>query len=127
MYVEPSHRGSGAGSALLDGLIAAAGEAGYARLRLDNPDFMTDAHRLYLRRGFEPIEPYAESEIPVNLRAWWVSWSGPSLGGDDGWSGIRVAPPVWCHQRVRCHVASLYPEPMPVLADVRRGLRSPSA
>jgi GNAT superfamily N-acetyltransferase len=83
MYVEPSHRGTGAGSALLDGLIAAAGEAGYARLRLDSPDFMTDAHRLYLRRGFEPIEPYAESEIPEDLRAWWVFVERPLLGGDE--------------------------------------------
>jgi GNAT superfamily N-acetyltransferase len=72
MYVEPSYRGTGAGSALLDGLIAAAREAGYARLRLDSPDFLTDAHRLYRRRGFEPIEPYPESEIPVDLRVWWV-------------------------------------------------------
>jgi hypothetical protein len=30
---------------------------------------MTDAHRLHLRRGFEPIEPYPESEIPEELRA----------------------------------------------------------
>ena len=37
IYVEPSHRGTGAGSALLDGLIAAAGEAGYAKLRLNSP------------------------------------------------------------------------------------------
>jgi GNAT superfamily N-acetyltransferase len=81
MYVDLSHRGSGAGSALLDGLIAAAGEAGYARLRLDNPDLMTDAHRLYLRRGFEPIEPFAESEIPVNLRAWWVFMERPIARG----------------------------------------------
>ena len=44
----------------------------YARLRLDSPDFLTDAHRLYRRRGFEPIEPYPESEIPVDLRVWWV-------------------------------------------------------
>jgi GNAT superfamily N-acetyltransferase len=72
MYVEPSHRGTGAGSALLDALIAAAGEAGYGRLRLDSPTFMADAHRLYRRRGFEPIEPYPESEIPDDLKVWWV-------------------------------------------------------
>ena len=83
MYVEPAHRGTGVGSALLDGLIAAAREAGYARLRLDSPDFMTDAHRLYRRRGFEPIEPYPESEIPEDLRAWWVFMERPSLGGDE--------------------------------------------
>jgi putative acetyltransferase len=77
MYVEPAYRGTGAGSALLDGLIAAGREAGYARLRLDSPDFMTDAHRLHLRRGFEPIEPYPESEIPEELRAWWVFMERP--------------------------------------------------
>jgi putative acetyltransferase len=72
MYVEPAHRGTGAGSALLDALLAAARESGYSRVRLDSPTFMADAHRLYRRRGFQPIAPYPGSEIPEDLRAWWV-------------------------------------------------------
>ena len=72
MYVEPARRGTGVGSALLDALIAAAGESGYGLLRLDSPTFMAEAHRLYRRRGFQPIAPYPESEIPEDLRIWWV-------------------------------------------------------
>lgn len=72
MYVEPSHRRAGAGRAILDGLIAAAGGAGYARIRLDSPDFLTAAHALYRTRGFGDIAPYPESEIPESLRSHWV-------------------------------------------------------
>ena len=72
MYVEPSHRRAGAGKAILDGLIAAAGQANYARIRLDSPDFMSAAHALYRGRGFRDIAPYAESEIPEALRSHWV-------------------------------------------------------
>lgn len=81
MYVEPAQRGTGAGWALLDGLIAAAREAGYARLQLDSLDFMTDAHRLYRRHGFEPIEAYPEGKIPEDLRAWWVFMERPVSHG----------------------------------------------
>jgi GNAT superfamily N-acetyltransferase len=64
MYVQPSHRRAGAGRALLDQLIAAARTAGYERVRLDSPDFMTAAHGLYRSSGFVEIGPYPESEIP---------------------------------------------------------------
>lgn len=72
MYVEPSHRRVGAAKAILDALIAAAGDANYARIRLDSPDFMSAAHALYRSRGFRDIAPYAESEIPEALRSHWV-------------------------------------------------------
>ncbi len=64
MFVEPLHRRMGAGRALLDELVAAAALAGYARVRLDSPDFMTAAHAMYRARGFVDIGPYPESEIP---------------------------------------------------------------
>jgi GNAT superfamily N-acetyltransferase len=72
MYVQPSHRGAGVGRALLDQLIAAARLAGYERVRLDSPDFMTAAHGLYRASGFMDIGPYPESEIPDEYKAHWV-------------------------------------------------------
>lgn len=64
MWVDPSHRRAGTGRAMLDHLIAAARTAGYGRIRLDSPDFMTSAHALYRSRGFVDTGPYPESEIP---------------------------------------------------------------
>jgi len=72
MYVQPSHRRAGVGRALLDQLIAAARTAGYERIRLDSPDFMTAAHGLYRSEGFVEIGPYPESEIPDEYKPHWV-------------------------------------------------------
>ena len=72
MFVRPRDRRGGIGRAMLDQLIGAATAAGYERLRLDSPDFMTAAHDLYRSRGFVLIEPYAESEIPDEHKSHWV-------------------------------------------------------
>jgi GNAT superfamily N-acetyltransferase len=72
MFVDPSRRRAGAGRAMLDAIISAALDAGYARVRLDSPDFMTAAHALYRSEGFAEIDPYAESEIPGEFRSHWV-------------------------------------------------------
>jgi GNAT superfamily N-acetyltransferase len=72
MYVDPTHRRVGAGGTILDGLIAAAGGAGYRRIRLDSSGFMAAAHALYRARGFTEIGPYPESEIPEQVRSHWV-------------------------------------------------------
>jgi GNAT superfamily N-acetyltransferase len=72
MYVQPSDRRTGAGRAMLDRLIAAASTAGYERIRLDSPDFMTAAHGLYRSSGFVSIGPYPESEIPDEHKSHWV-------------------------------------------------------
>jgi GNAT superfamily N-acetyltransferase len=72
MYVQPSHRRAGVGRAMLDQLIQAARTAGYERIRLDSPDFMTAAHGLYRSSGFAEIEPYPESEIPDEHKLHWV-------------------------------------------------------
>lgn len=72
MYVQPSHRRAGVGRAMLDQLIEAARTAGYVRIRLDSPDFMTAAHGLYRSSGFVEIEPYPESEIPDENKSHWV-------------------------------------------------------
>jgi len=72
MYVQPSHRRAGVGRAMLDHLIAAARTAGYERVCLDSPDFMTAAHSLYRANGFADIGPYPESEIPDEYKSHWV-------------------------------------------------------
>lgn len=72
MYVEPAHRGAGIGRSLLDELLAAAISAGYRRVWLDSPAFMTAAHALYRSAGFVDIAPYSESEIPDQFKAHWV-------------------------------------------------------
>jgi putative acetyltransferase len=50
MWVDPAHRGRGIGGAMLDRLLEAATDAGYARIVLDSPDFMTAALELYRSR-----------------------------------------------------------------------------
>jgi GNAT superfamily N-acetyltransferase len=72
MWVDPSHRRGGLGRAMLDRLVAAAWRAGYQRVRLDSPDFMTAAHGLYRSSGFIDIEPYPESEIPDEYKSHWI-------------------------------------------------------
>jgi GNAT superfamily N-acetyltransferase len=72
MFVDPSRRRAGAGRAMLDALIASAERAGYERIRLDSPDFMTAAHALYRSEGFADIGPYAESEIPDEFKSHWI-------------------------------------------------------
>lgn len=72
MWVDPSSRRGGLGRAMLDRLIAAARSAGYRRVQLDSPDFMTAAHGLYRSSGFVDIGPYPETEIPDEYRSHWV-------------------------------------------------------
>ncbi|MCX5741783.1 MAG: GNAT family N-acetyltransferase [Proteobacteria bacterium] len=72
MYVQPSHRRAGLARAMLDALVTTARAAGYRRLRLDSPNFLTAAHALYRSSGFVDIAPYAESEIPDQYKAHWV-------------------------------------------------------
>ncbi|HEY3213976.1 MAG TPA: GNAT family N-acetyltransferase [Actinomycetota bacterium] len=72
MWVNPSHRRGGVGRAMLDRLVGAARAAGYQRVRLDSPDFMTAAHALYRSRGFMDIGPYPQSEIPDEYKPHWI-------------------------------------------------------
>lgn len=72
MYVAPDARRDGVGRAILDALLSRAQSAGYAKVRLDSPDFMFAAHSLYRSFGFRDIEPYPESEIPAEFRKYLV-------------------------------------------------------
>lgn len=68
MYVDPNFRNIGAGRAILQGLLNAAKESGYQKVRLDSPKFMEAAHSLYRSFGFTAIPVYDEVEIPEEFR-----------------------------------------------------------
>lgn len=65
LYTRPAYRGHGIGQALIDHLLAAAGAAGYARMRLHTlPGRMDAARALYERAGFHVIPAYTPVPEP---------------------------------------------------------------
>ena len=56
MYFRPQLRGSGQGTRLLSVILDAARQAGYRRCYLETLGNMSDARRLYLKHGFEPLD-----------------------------------------------------------------------
>ena len=64
LYVRPAHRGKGLGRALAEGAIAAAREAGCARIVLDTLPQMREAQAMYASLGFKPIGPYLREPTP---------------------------------------------------------------
>jgi ribosomal protein S18 acetylase RimI-like enzyme len=68
VYVRPDGRGNGVGRALIQTTIADLRGAGYTTVRLDTTSFMTAAEKLYRSLGFQETAPYAESEVPEDLR-----------------------------------------------------------
>ena len=67
LYVRSAHRGKGLGRALAEAAIAAAREAGCARIVLDTLPKMREAQTLYGSLGFKPIEPYLREPTPGAL------------------------------------------------------------
>jgi len=58
LYVKPEHRSKGVGRALAEAVIAQAREIGYASMRLDTLQSMTEANALYVSLGFAACAPY---------------------------------------------------------------------
>jgi len=67
LYVRNAHRGKGLGRALAEAAIAAAREAGCARIVLDTLPKMSEAQALYRTLKFRPIAPYLENPTPGAL------------------------------------------------------------
>ena len=58
LFVLPGYRGQNIGRDLARGIIDEARTRGYARMRLDTIESMTEAKQLYRSLGFQPIKPY---------------------------------------------------------------------
>jgi ribosomal protein S18 acetylase RimI-like enzyme len=58
LYVRPSYLGQGIGKKLALSVIERAGEAGYARMRLDTLEKLKPALSLYTALGFQKCPPY---------------------------------------------------------------------
>jgi carbonic anhydrase len=64
LWVEPGWGGHGLGRVLAEAIIAAAREAGYARMRLDTmPALMPAAQHLYRTLGFSEIPAYYDNPL----------------------------------------------------------------
>ena len=64
LYVRSAHRGRGLGRTLAEAVIAAAREAGCARIVLDTLPKMRAAQALYGMLGFRKIPPYLPVPTP---------------------------------------------------------------
>ena len=71
MFVSPKFRGMKLGKKILTGLIQEAKDKGYKELYLDSAVFMTSAHALYYSAGFQEIQPYDGTEIPLHVQKYW--------------------------------------------------------
>lgn len=71
LAVDPAVQGRGVGRALLAAVVARARQDGYAALVLCSATWMTTAHRLYARAGFDRIPERDWTPVPgVDLLAY---------------------------------------------------------
>ena len=64
LYVRGDYRGRGVGRLLVEAILDAARQAGYASVLLDTLSDMETARALYGDLGFEEIAPYYHNPIP---------------------------------------------------------------
>jgi GNAT superfamily N-acetyltransferase len=72
MYVRDAYRRRGIARALFETAIDQARDMEYSQLLLESPMSWSGAHALYHALGFEAVEMYPESEVPEQLRKYWV-------------------------------------------------------
>lgn len=72
MYIRPKYRGNGYGKKMLQKLLEKGKEFGYSTIQLDTGRFMTAAQHVYRSAGFQEREEYPESEVPLELRHYWI-------------------------------------------------------
>jgi DNA-binding MarR family transcriptional regulator/GNAT superfamily N-acetyltransferase len=73
LLVEPSARGTGIGSRLVDECVTFARRAGYRRMVLWTQSILTSAHRIYQAKGFELDAEEPHHSFGVDLVGQW--WS----------------------------------------------------
>jgi GNAT superfamily N-acetyltransferase len=64
LYVAPAGRGRGVGRLLVERVLAAANQLGFARVVLDTLPSMEAARQLYASLGFVPTAPYRFNPVP---------------------------------------------------------------
>jgi len=72
MYNRPQYRGRGLGKRMLHKLLETGREFGYTKFMLDTPKWAHAAQHIYKSAGFKEIEEYPESQIPPDLRKYWM-------------------------------------------------------
>ena len=72
MYIKPEYRGKGLGREMLQLLLSKGKEYGFSEIYLETGAFMKTAQGLYRSMGFHDREEYPETEVPPQLRHFWM-------------------------------------------------------
>ncbi|MFX0139224.1 MAG: GNAT family N-acetyltransferase [Candidatus Hodarchaeota archaeon] len=71
MYIRKDFRGNGYGKALLKQLLNTGKKFGCSRILLDTGRFMSAAQYIYRSAGFQEINKYPETEVPLEMQPYW--------------------------------------------------------